>query len=116
MPDSHSPSYFGENLKLVSYCPLCENKHSSTEAKILDDNDGAKLVYIKCKKCYTSVVAVVIQNALGMSSVGVITDLTSNDVLKFRQTQDISTDDVLNIHEFLAKNKKDLEKHIIVNL
>src|SRR3990167_4098474 len=111
MLDSHSSPFFGENLKLVSYCPLCENKHNATEAKILDENEGAKLVHIKCKKCYTSVVAIVFQNALGMSSVGVITDLTSEDVMKFRENEDITSDDVLALHEMLNKDQRVFENH-----
>ena len=48
------------------------------------------------QKCSASVVAVVFQNALGMSTVGVVTDLTSADVLKFREHENVNSDDVLN--------------------
>ena len=48
------------------------------------------------QKCSASVVAVVFQNALGMSTVGVVTDLTSTDVLKFREHENVNSDDVLN--------------------
>ncbi len=105
-----SSPFFGETLKLVTYCPLCETKHSSTEAKVLDENDGAKLVHIQCKKCSASVVAVVFQNALGMSTVGVVTDLTSTDVLKFREHENVNSDDVLNALDRLRKEKYDMAK------
>ena len=38
---------------------------------------------------------------MGVSSVGLVTDLTYDDVLKFRASRRISVDDVLSVHEEL---------------
>ncbi len=114
MFDPHSSPFFGENLKLVSYCPLCENKHNATEAKVLDENEGAKLVYIHCKKCGTNVVAVVFHTPIGpfgMGSMGIVTDLTAEDVLKFREKVDIECDDAIELYEFFQSKPKEWVQH-----
>lgn len=112
MISPQSSSFFGENIKLVSHCPYCEARHSQADARILDENDGAKLVYIECRKCKTSVVCVVTQSPFGMTSNGVITDLTSKDVLKFKDAEAISEDNALELYEFF-KAGQDMRKKFV---
>lgn len=44
---------------------------------------------------------VVLFGDFGVKSVGVLTDLTFEDVLRFKQTSPISVDDILNLHTTL---------------
>ena len=41
-------------------------------------------------------------NQTGVSSVGLITDLTFEDVVRFRHKSKITVDDVILTHQFLA--------------
>jgi len=87
-----------ENLRVISSCPICNARYHSAELKILEERNEAKLVYIQCRKCRSSVLAVVLANQLGVSSVGLVTDLSGEDVLKFRRQPVVSGDDVLDLH------------------
>jgi hypothetical protein len=101
--DAQSSPFFGESIKMVSYCPLCENRQSLTETQVLAENEGAKLVYVQCKKCHTGVVAVVFPNPLGpvgLGSMGIVTDLTPNDIMKFKNHPDVKSDDAIDLHVF----------------
>lgn len=96
-PPSSSKS---ENVSLVYYCPLCENKHHPSEVKMIDENENSRLMYLKCKRCGTSVTAVVFPNPFGVSALCVVTDLTSRDVMKFkRSSAEVYTDDVLELYK-----------------
>ena len=92
-----------EHLRVISTCPICSARYHSAELKILEERQEAQLVYIQCRKCRSSVLAVVLANQLGVSSVGLVTDLSGDDVLKFRRQPVVSGDDVLDLHEAMRQ-------------
>lgn len=87
-----------ENLRVISTCPICNARYHSAELRVLEEKSDAQLVYIQCRKCRASVLAVVLANHLGVSSVGLVTDLSGDDVLKFRRQPVVSVDDVIDLH------------------
>ncbi len=89
------------NSRVVSYCPLCDSNYNLLEAKILEQREDAQLVYIKCRTCASSILALILAHPLGVSTVGLLTDLSINEVYKYRAGQPISEDDVLNIYQDL---------------
>ncbi|MBI2050843.1 MAG: hypothetical protein HYT31_03475 [Parcubacteria group bacterium] len=94
----HSSSSL-ENLRLISYCPLCSTHYNPSEAKVLEEKSGAHLIHVSCQKCSSSIVAVILTGGIGVSSVGLITDLTGEDVLRFKNAKPVSSDDVLEAYE-----------------
>ncbi len=98
----HSQQYLpNENLRLISYCPLCNTQYDPLTAKMLEQKDDAHLLHIECSKCGSSIVALIMMNGLGVSSIGLITDLTSDDVLRFKEEGPVNPDDVLTmVHVF----------------
>lgn len=112
MSFEESPNFFHEGLKLISYCPVCNNRYDQVEAKILEERDDAYLVHLKCRRCYSSVIALITAGALGVTSVGLITDLESTEVMKFRGQPNITADDVIKIHLLLTQDKEAVKKII----
>ncbi len=102
-------SSFDETMKLVSYCPLCENRYDLLEAKLLEERDGASLVYLRCRHCGSAIVALLVHNQLGVSSVGLITDLSAEEVEHFVFSEAIDDDTVLNVYQALQETKNVLE-------
>jgi len=98
-----------ENLKIISSCPVCSQKYNMSEIKILERKNDAHLIYIQCPSCRSSVLAVILANYFGVSSVGLVTDLTSRDVLKFKNLDNVTTNDVIEIHKEFD-NKEILNK------
>lgn len=92
----------GEGLKIISRCPVCHSQYNPVEAKILDESDGAHLIYVQCRRCQSAVLALVVTNNFGVSSVGMVTDLDSHEVMKFTDFGEVDADDVLEMNEFLA--------------
>lgn len=87
-------------IRWASSCPLCGDEYSPEEARIVSEKDGAFLVHTNCKKCGSSVVATLVANQMGVSSVGLVTDLTYDDILKFKEEDYITTDDLLEGYAF----------------
>jgi len=93
-----------DNLRLISYCPLCNTHYNPSEAKILEQKDGAHLIHIECRACHSSIVAVVITGGIGISSVGLITDLTSQDVLRFKNHDSVDGDHVIEAYALTQRS------------
>jgi hypothetical protein len=93
-----------EGLKMISHCPVCHYGNNAVEANVLEESDSAHLVYIKCQRCKSAVLALFSSSNMGMSSMGVITDLESTEVSKFKDLPRVSDDDVLSIGKALLSN------------
>ena len=94
-----------DNIKVVSNCPVCNTKYYSADAKILEERENGHLVHIQCKKCKSNVIALILASGVGISSVSLVTDLTSDDVLKFKDQNPISFDTVIELHNALSRDK-----------
>lgn len=92
-----------QGLRLVSYCPVCEIRSKSMHARTLAAQGETKLMHIQCHKCQNAFLALVLVNQVGASSVGLLTDLAYDDVLRFRSHPDVSVNDVITVHERLEQ-------------
>ncbi|MBT5808485.1 hypothetical protein HOI18_04405 [Candidatus Uhrbacteria bacterium] len=107
MSSNQSSELWNEGLKLVSYCPVCETRYNPMEAKVLGENGETHLLHVQCRKCSHSILALVLVNQAGASSVGLLTDLSFDDVMLFRENQKVSIDDVIDIHAKLDEGGLD---------
>jgi len=104
VPANHSSSaspFFDEGVKLISYCPLCESSYNPREAKVLGEKDDSHLLHIQCGNCANAIIALVLISSVGVSSVGLVTDLGYEEVNRFQSHDVISTDDVIETHHLL---------------
>lgn len=99
----HAQSSSLENLKLISYCPLCNAHYNPSQANVLEEQDSAHLIHVSCSRCSSSIVAVIITSGIGISSVGLITDLTGQDVIRFKSSSKVNEDDVIEAYKTIAK-------------
>ena len=101
---SHSP-FFDEGIKLISYCPLCESSYSPQSAQVLGEKDDSHLLHIQCGQCSNAIIALVLISTAGISSVGLVTDLCFNEVDRFKGSEAVTTDDVIEMHDILQSQE-----------
>ncbi|MFA6511513.1 MAG: hypothetical protein WCV86_00065 [Patescibacteria group bacterium] len=70
-------------------------------SRILVERDNAHLIHTECTTCGSFILALVTNSAFGMSAVGLPTDMTSEDVMKFKESHDVHEDDVLDFYEWI---------------
>lgn len=59
------------------------------------------LVHVDCAYCVSSVILAVSAAGMGLiTTVGMLTDLTKEDAIHFKNTAPVSADDVLEIHNY----------------
>ncbi|MFA6908484.1 MAG: hypothetical protein WC289_01225 [Patescibacteria group bacterium] len=78
------------------------------DAVVLEGYEETQLMHVVCKSCSSSIIILMLTGELGMSSVGLITDLTGNDVMKFKEGNAVDADDVLELHCVLREDSTTL--------
>ena len=73
--------------------------------KIIEENDEAHLIHIECQKCGTLVLALIQLDFPQISSQGLVTDLLSSEVKKFKTMAPVNPDDVIDLHYLLKKQE-----------
>jgi hypothetical protein len=97
-----------DSLRLVSYCPLCEARYAHGNARLLAEEGETRLIHVTCKKCGGATLSLVLENPSGGSSVGMVTDLTHDDVVRLHRSRKVTTDDVIDVHKALGSALTDL--------
>lgn len=105
------PYFSDEEVKLIAYCPFCESDLNPVKAKVIDDRDDSQLIHVQCNTCKGFILALLTKTAAGLNSIGLITDLTFDDVFQFKNKERLQADDVIAIHQTLAN--KNIIKQIL---
>jgi len=101
---------YNKILQWLAYmlkCPVCGEKYTAEQTKVIDAGEQSMeprkniLAHADCQRCKSSVVFSIAVDGPEIFSVGMVTDLTSQDTSKFKNTSPISADEVLATHEFL---------------
>jgi|GEM_PF-1149108 len=94
-------SDFSEAKKMVSYCSVCASAYLPMQTELLWEEEGAQGFHLTCKKCGHATIAVVSSTETGVNVTGVLSDLSYQDVVRFRACKAITIDDVLDAHQEL---------------
>lgn len=109
MGPAANPFLPSEGLKVISACPLCNVHYTPLQAHVIDAREDAHLLHLECRNCGCAVVAAIRSEQLGVSSIGLLTDLTSDDVVRFKDTAAVlEVDDVIELHDRLASTPASL--------
>lgn len=103
MPSSKKPESWREALKFINRCPICSGAYDGKEAKLFAKNDSATLVHLTCGKCASYFVAMVLIVGQGVSSVGMVTDLSFDDAKRLYPEGPLTTNEMIEAHEFIQK-------------
>lgn len=100
-----SKNYLKSSSGITALCPLCETKFNPFHARVLEAKEEAHLLHTQCQHCGTYIVSLICSTPFGLSSIGVITDLTAADVLKFKNQPKITCNDVIEFHQVITQKK-----------
>lgn len=75
------------------------------EARVLGEEGETHLLHVRCRSCSNAMLALVLVTKAGVSSVGLVTDLSYDDVVRFQSSPKVSVDDVLDLHKMLKNGE-----------
>lgn len=90
-------------LKLISHCPVCNHNYQSEAIKLFANVSEAKFVHFTCKSCHSYFIAMVMTMAKGVSTVGMVTDLSFADVQKLYTLPAITIDEAIEASQIIDK-------------
>lgn len=91
-----------EHLQFLGKCTVCAAEFRPALVKVLEREGTTALVHADCAGCGTSAIFAVVAGDAGyVVTMGMLTDLTKEDVKRFSRARPITTDDVIAWHEEL---------------
>lgn len=93
---------WNERLKLASYCPLCGAQSARMDLRLLGTSGEAQLLHATCGRCLAQVLTLTLVSSTASGAVGLVTDLSADDVMRAATLPALSTDDVLRTHALLS--------------
>jgi len=90
--------------KLLAHCPLCQAAYQASEVRLLGERGTSRLFHCTCGSCKHAVLAVVLEAAGSVSSVGLVTDMEVQDALRFQNVRPVTTDECIAFHQLLETN------------
>lgn len=102
MHQPHNFKNLNKYLGIMSECPTCKAK--IMDLNVIEESNNSYLIHSRCKKCENSVLLLALATELGVNVIGMATDLSMDEIIKLRNSDDfISSDDVIEMHK-LIKN------------
>ncbi len=92
-----------DGLRIISYCPLCNAHFSPFDANVVEEEGDSHLIHIICRRCSSSILMLVLTGELGVSTVGLVTDLSADEIFRLKDDESVRVDDVLAVHEYLRQ-------------
>ena len=83
--------------EIIIYCPLCNGSYSPRDIATIEQTGNVALIHSKCPKCAGSVLSLLYKDLLGITLLGMATDMDFNDALRLKDADYINEDDVLEI-------------------
>jgi transcription elongation factor Elf1 len=90
-----------ENIQSLIRCPVCNKKYRSTQMLVIDEDDKRTTLHMSCEGCSASTIVFVSLGQFGVVTLGTLTDLEQSEARKVFQGEAVSTDNVIEAHQFL---------------
>jgi len=99
---------------MLAHCPLCQAAYGDGSVRLLGEVTStlavpgtSRLFHLTCSQCSHAILAVILESAHGVSSIGLVTDLEAQDAARIHDADPISADDVLRAHHELGMKSKE---------
>lgn len=95
-----------DHFKLIKQCPICSKEYLKEKIKIVERDGNLSLMHITCPGCEHAVIALVGATQVGIGLMGAVTDLSVEDVLRLREAEAMTDDELLEASYLLRTQSK----------
>lgn len=95
-----------QGLKLITQCPVCGGDFETKAAKFFIKKEESQLVHITCGQCQGNFIAMIMIFGKGISTIGMVTDLSFEDVKRIYGSAPIEIDEVIEGYKYLQTCQK----------
>lgn len=90
-------------IKIDAKCPVCGHLYDFQRLEIIEEDNGATLMYIKCPSCQSAALSMIALGPMGVKMASILTDLEQDEVIRFQDELPLASGEVLDLHEELEK-------------
>lgn len=87
--------------KILRTCGVCAKEYHDKDITLIDRQDEVSLLHIQCPHCKHSMLAWLGPTLVGMGLVGMITDLSRQDMIRARSRGSLSEDELLEFYNVI---------------
>jgi len=98
-----------ENLQAIIRCPVCNKKYRPAKMLVLDEDEKRTTLHLSCTDCGASSMVFVSLGQFGVVSLGILTDLEQSEARRVFFGQAVSSDQVIEAHQFLKQYEGGVE-------
>ncbi|MFA7209803.1 MAG: hypothetical protein WC120_06050 [Parcubacteria group bacterium] len=95
---------------LLAKCSVCESSLDPDDIVVLSEKEQKTTMHVTCAKCRSAAIVFLLNNQLGMMSVGMATDLDNEEVANKFGGEAINSDEVLDLYQFVSSEEGDIMK------
>ena len=85
----------------VIFCPLCDKEYAPANLKVVEQAGETILAHSNCTLCQGAVLSLLHKDFIGITLIGLVTDLDYEDAIKLKDQEVVREDDVLKLYELL---------------
>jgi transcription elongation factor Elf1 len=98
------PEPWQQTLKLISQCPVCGQNYDNKKVELFLNKKNAQMLHITCGQCQGYFIAMVMVFGRGISTVGMVTDLSFADIKRLHTKQPIEVDEIIELNQQLRQS------------
>ena len=99
-----------EQPKILRTCGVCAKEYQDRDITLIDRQDEVSLLHIQCPHCKHSMLAWLGPTLVGMGMIGMVTDLSSEDMLRARGREAFGENDLLEYYDIIHNQASSLVK------
>lgn len=92
-------------MRLNGRCPICNTVYDLQKYRVIGERDHNILTYIQCSHCGSAMLSLMSMNQFGLQAIGLLTDLTGDEVLPFERGDEVTENDVISLHRALEEDQ-----------
>ncbi len=88
-------------FKVMRECPVCTTVFENEHIKTVETTEGSQILHTTCSACQNSLIFFIGSTQLGLGLIGMMSDLTYEDIIRFRPKEAISEDTIIECYQAL---------------
>ncbi|MDO8529256.1 MAG: hypothetical protein Q7S18_01150 [bacterium] len=100
------------NLENLVKCPICNKKYNQARILVLEEGGNRTTIHVTCGNCEISSLVFISSGKMGIISLGMLTDLTTGEAKSLFKNEAISTDQVIEVHEYFKNFQGEINDFI----
>ena len=85
--------------QVIILCPICNKDYKPNNIKRVAEAGDVLLAHSNCPRCHSNILSLLYKDILGITMVGMVSDLNYDDAVKIKNQPPLDEDDILAAYQ-----------------